>query len=374
MWPFSKRKEDLSAGPKVSSVDADPFEEFVEVPPTEQQILAALAELEKHGATISLTYAQMNGYDERLTNPLRLDELIELFQSSPQFTQEGISFAVQARLETLQYAATSPPVAEMGLVNGNIQEYFDPALVSAHAVMRQVLDIGRGDVLEGLRLSGINYRDYLVELAKSKRDADLRKVVEIVHSKEDILRPLFLKAHASGRNKYGETDLTPLVGEIYEALEYFFPKEDREFFEIYPPVNSLLRVAMAWVEEGKSTSAPPSSPLEFEYWCAREIEKQGWAVAVSKATGDQGVDVVASRAGTVVAIQCKRYEAPVGNGAVQEAYAGMEHYRAQFAFVISTAGFTRSAVELSRSTGVVLLDAESIGDFSRRVVALTNFA
>ena len=73
-------------------------------------------------------------------------------------------------------------------------------------------------------------------------------------------------------------------------------------------------------------------------------------------SGDQGVDLLLNIEKRRVAVQLKRYTAPVGNAAVQAAFAGMVHYKAQEAWVITTSSFTKSAVDLAKSTGVRLID------------------
>ncbi len=46
------------------------------------------------------------------------------------------------------------------------------------------------------------------------------------------------------------------------------------------------------------------------------------SVEVTRGSGDYGVDVLAEKEGVTYAVQCKRYDGPVGVKAVQEAYAG----------------------------------------------------
>jgi len=64
-----------------------------------------------------------------------------------------------------------------------------------------------------------------------------------------------------------------------------------------------------------------------------------------------------------VAVQLKRYTAPVGNAAVQQALAGMIHYKAKEAWVIPTTTFTKSARQLARSIGVRLIDRNELEDW-----------
>ena len=66
---------------------------------------------------------------------------------------------------------------------------------------------------------------------------------------------------------------------------------------------------------------------DFEFFCAELLEKRGFLeVEVTKGSGDNGVDILAEKDGVTYAIQCKRYEEPIGVKAVQEAYAGRDYY------------------------------------------------
>ena len=86
------------------------------------------------------------------------------------------------------------------------------------------------------------------------------------------------------------------------------------------------------------------------------MQLSGWTAQTTKSTGDQGADVVASKRGTKVILQCKLYSNTVGNKAVQEVFAAKTHLSANFAAVVSNRSYTRSAKELAITTGVLLLD------------------
>lgn len=96
-------------------------------------------------------------------------------------------------------------------------------------------------------------------------------------------------------------------------------------------------------------------PSEFEAFCASELQEAGWDANITAATGDQGVDVIAEKDGIRFVLQCKLYNHPVGNKAVQEAFAAKRHEAAQIAAVVSNNRFTASAEQLAASTGVLLL-------------------
>jgi hypothetical protein len=118
------------------------------------------------------------------------------------------------------------------------------------------------------------------------------------------------------------------------------------------------------LKHGFDGSSAPLDGHDFEYWVAENLKLFGWDATVTVGAGDQGVDVLARWAGKKLAIQCKRYQGSVGNKAVQEAYAGGIHYRADAAAVITNAAYTRSAISLAKSTGVMLCHIESIPTIS----------
>lgn len=111
------------------------------------------------------------------------------------------------------------------------------------------------------------------------------------------------------------------------------------------------------------------SGTEFEAFVAEFLEAQGYAVQTTMASGDQGVDLLASvpNEESAIAIQIKRYSRPLGNKPVQEAFAGMVHYKAQEAWVITNSSFTPGAHELASSTGVKLIGGDELGTWFEEV-------
>lgn len=96
---------------------------------------------------------------------------------------------------------------------------------------------------------------------------------------------------------------------------------------------------------------------EFEYFCADLLEKQGFCdVEVTKGSGDYGVDVLAEKEGVTYAVQCKRYDSPVGVKAVQEACAGREYYDRMVGAVMTNQYFTQPAVEAAKKLKILLWD------------------
>jgi restriction system protein len=97
------------------------------------------------------------------------------------------------------------------------------------------------------------------------------------------------------------------------------------------------------------------TPTEFELFSAQVLCENGWDARVTKGSRDQGVDVIATRDGLRVVIQCKLYTGPVGNKAVQEVSAGRAHEQAHFGVVVSNSRYTASAEALAKTNRILLL-------------------
>jgi len=102
------------------------------------------------------------------------------------------------------------------------------------------------------------------------------------------------------------------------------------------------------------------NPTEYEYFCRDLLISNGWDAKVTQATGDQGVDILATKHDISIAVQCKLYSKPVGNKAVQEIFTAKQHYNVNIAIVVSNNTFTRSAKELANTTNVYLMHHDEL--------------
>lgn len=101
--------------------------------------------------------------------------------------------------------------------------------------------------------------------------------------------------------------------------------------------------------------------LEFERYCARLLSMFGFSnVQVTQASGDFGVDIIANDNTTTWAVQCKRYCGTLGAKPIQEVYAGMRHYGANKALVITNNYFSDNAKRLAEETGVTLWNRDCV--------------
>lgn len=101
----------------------------------------------------------------------------------------------------------------------------------------------------------------------------------------------------------------------------------------------------------------------FEYFCADILKRNGYFnVHVTPGSGDQGIDIIAQKDEIKFAIQCKCYQADIGNKAIQEAYAGKRFYECHIAIVMTNSYFTKSAIALADKNGVILWSRDKLNE------------
>lgn len=107
---------------------------------------------------------------------------------------------------------------------------------------------------------------------------------------------------------------------------------------------------------------------DFEYFCAELLKKNGFSnVSVTKASGDQGVDILAEKDGIKYAVQCKNYMSHLGNTPIQEVGTGKIYYNCHVGVVMTNSTFTQSAQELAKATGVLLWDRGVVLEMMKKV-------
>lgn len=98
------------------------------------------------------------------------------------------------------------------------------------------------------------------------------------------------------------------------------------------------------------------SGVEFEYFISTLFDNMGYFTSITKASGDQGIDIIATKDGRKIGIQAKCYSGVVSNKAVQEVVAAKQYYKADKIMVVTNSKFTKSAIELAKANDVTLWD------------------
>lgn len=103
--------------------------------------------------------------------------------------------------------------------------------------------------------------------------------------------------------------------------------------------------------------------VEFERYLKTLLSHRGYIVHLTKASGDLGVDLVASKGINKFAIQVKRHNNKVSRRAISDAVAAMNYYNCNKAVVITNNYFTPDAEKLALSTGCILIDRSALANW-----------
>lgn len=97
--------------------------------------------------------------------------------------------------------------------------------------------------------------------------------------------------------------------------------------------------------------------IQYERSCAKYLSSLGYKnITLTKASGDQGIDIIATKGSLKYGFQCKYYSGTVGNDAVQQAFSGIAYYKLDKAVVITNNDFSSSARKLAEEVNVLLWD------------------
>lgn len=260
-----------------------------------------------------------------------------------------------------------------------IKDYMIPALVGIFAfvalcyIMKTGLFISRFNrrkrALNNIRLSLLNegfsgiektrFRDCLTDEKFYKKQEVLAEnlLINLVIKHESVLtRKRALNMYA---DEYGSLK----EGRWKKDIEYFLSSvfsPARELHGITRAKNSKrwLEIVAKNVGDAENVEAFAIDEIEtgqdYENYVAELFKDAGWLIEFTPATGDHGVDLIASRDGLKAAIQCKFYSGSVGNSSVQEVYSGKDFYKCHVGVVVSNSEFTKHARTAAAQLGIVL--------------------
>lgn len=131
------------------------------------------------------------------------------------------------------------------------------------------------------------------------------------------------------------------------------------------PWSDLINI-MQNIEEDleEDISETIDSPYEYETSISNAFSNLGWIAFQTKGSGDQGADVIIEKHGYKFVVQCKLYNQPVGNKAVQEVSSAQAYYEAVGAVVVTNNDYTKSARQLAESQNVWLLHDSQLAEWN----------
>lgn len=142
---------------------------------------------------------------------------------------------------------------------------------------------------------------------------------------------------------------------ISEELEEITKQLDLTAFE-----QKLMKTPTARNQKVRFDDLDMMTGNEFEYAIAELFKKMGYFAVVTKASGDQGIDIIAEKEGRKFGIQTKCYGSKVTNTAVQETAAGIVYYECDKGIVITNNYFTPSAIELAEKNNIILWNRDML--------------
>ena len=100
--------------------------------------------------------------------------------------------------------------------------------------------------------------------------------------------------------------------------------------------------------------------FEFEDYLEELFKTFGYDVEELPYSNDYGADLIISKGVKRIVIQAKNYTGNVGNTAVQESISAKAYYNCDIAMVITNSYYTKNAIEMAKSTGVILVDRDEL--------------
>jgi hypothetical protein len=221
--------------------------------------------------------------------------------------------------------------------------------------------------LSGRRPPKLDMQDFLFRLFNllfKMREIDDELIHEKVAQYNHTLVPTVMRLIAMGTNKYGRIDTLLADREIVEFWESVPGVDDIQTYshgDFFDATFSHIVRNYGDIEPNENF---PLGGTDFEVWCSERLRAFSIESYLTQPGADQGIDIIADLNTKRIGIQCKRHSRPVGNKAVQEASAGKQFYDLDAVCVISTCGYTKSALDLAKRTNVHLLSEHDFGRFS----------
>ena len=204
------------------------------------------------------------------------------------------------------------------------------------------------------------------------------KTIALINTNRDLLRkfPMIAERKVAILDEYGEENWDALQEEI-QAVIIKMAKRNRLSFDEnevrkgnlseelpkeYSRLASNLNIVFRRYHEIlKATPATTLdiddlSGVEFETWVAKFLTERDFEVQGTPISRDQGADLIAKKDGKTIIIQTKRYEATVGNEAVQDVISALAYFGGDEGWVVTNSSFTRSAKALAQKAGIKLVD------------------
>ena len=107
-------------------------------------------------------------------------------------------------------------------------------------------------------------------------------------------------------------------------------------------------------------------PIEFEQYVGYLYQKEGYRVALTVTSGDEGVDLFLRRGLSTAVVQCKRYSGTVGQPTVRDLYGAMVHNKARRAMLVTSGSISQPAEDWAKGKPIDLIDGHELMSWAKR--------
>lgn len=108
-------------------------------------------------------------------------------------------------------------------------------------------------------------------------------------------------------------------------------------------------------------------PIAFEHFVGYLYQKQGFRVATTVTSGDEGVDLVLRKGNQLTIVQCKRYAGTVGQPIVRDLYGAMMHNKANAAVLVTSGVISKPAEDWAQGKPITLVDGHELISWTRHM-------
>lgn len=123
--------------------------------------------------------------------------------------------------------------------------------------------------------------------------------------------------------------------------------------------SNFLGISSTTLSDG-SLNIDKMNGYEFEQFIASIYRKKGYLVNITQHSGDHGIDLILRKEEESIAVQCKRWNTPVGESIVRDFFGSMANGNFQKGIIITSDTYTQQAVLFCKNKTIKLIDRQQL--------------
>lgn len=151
-----------------------------------------------------------------------------------------------------------------------------------------------------------------------------------------------------------------LLYELSKKIANLFKRKESDTSKKYNQFKAARRAYEYWLDLKEINYWEKMDGHTFEKAVASVYESQGYKAVVSKAGGDGGIDIVLTKGGEKIAVQCKAHKKPVGPSVARDLYGTMTHSGYSKGILVSMNGFTSGVEAFVKGKSIQLITLNNL--------------